>query len=208
MLISNVTNTYSIQNAETPVSTNQDINRDVAELRRQLFSEDFNNANCITLQNLLFKAHQALKQGNDAFARQYVDEAFQTINKTKEETQNHSEKTLKNTPTPSLSKSNVNEATYQEASNDPSVSFKYPQKLNESQAAIAVPAHEGEHVQRAVFEAQNKGVLAHVRIQYNYGINNQGKMYLKGGKTTASIPVKKEYQTLSQRTNSVIDIKA
>jgi len=74
---------------------------------------------------------------------------------------------------------------YQDASNDPGVSFKLSAHLSPEQAASALAAHEGEHVANERDRAEKEGrevVFQNVRI-YMSVCPECGRVYVSGGKT-------------------------
>ena len=214
MQISNITTGQPYSATESGMRTNPELDKDVAELRRKLISGELSDTERVNVQTLLKQAERALNNGNEEIARQFVNQANETLGDEEPDTSppagSAPAKRGPGSPNSenSLKEPDAAERTYQDASNDASVSFKYPTKLNEYQAAVAVPAHENEHVQSAVFEAQNNGVLARVLVRYRYGIDASGKRYLKGGNTYASIPAKNDSHIPGQASDSRIDVKA
>ncbi|MCI9148413.1 MAG: hypothetical protein HFG73_09145 [Hungatella sp.] len=75
--------------------------------------------------------------------------------------------------------------TYQDGSNDPSVSFKTPTKLDPQRAAYAVRSHEMEHVAHAKTQAlQEDQEIVSQSVTYRTDICPEcGKTYLAGGNT-------------------------
>lgn len=75
--------------------------------------------------------------------------------------------------------------TYQDKSDDPSVSFQAPTRLSPEQAATAVISHEMEHVANEQMDAKNEGkeVIAQ-SVQIFHSICPEcGKSYVSGGLT-------------------------
>lgn len=75
--------------------------------------------------------------------------------------------------------------TYVDVSDDSGVSFQAPTRLTPSQAASAVPAHEGEHVSREAGRASREGrrvVSSSVRI-FTSVCPECGATYVSGGET-------------------------
>lgn len=75
--------------------------------------------------------------------------------------------------------------TYQDGSNDPSVSFKTPTKLSPERAAFAVRSHEMEHVAHAKQKAMREDEeIVSQSVTYHTGVCPEcGKTYLAGGNT-------------------------
>jgi hypothetical protein len=73
---------------------------------------------------------------------------------------------------------------YKDVSNDIGVSFTYPSSLTGPESFLAVPAHEGEHVARAVSEAVLKGEKVLVTVSYSIDYDPvTGEPYMSGGLT-------------------------
>lgn len=88
---------------------------------------------------------------------------------------------------------------YVDQSNDSSVSFQTPTKLAPSEAALAVAAHENEHVVHNRENAQEKGMTAHSTVTISYGICPEcGRIYVAGGKTTTTFTPKQQAQDTSR----------
>jgi NMD protein affecting ribosome stability and mRNA decay len=78
-------------------------------------------------------------------------------------------------------------------SGDPTVSFQTPTRLSPEQAALAVVAHENEHVSHERQNAEQNGQIAHSTVSISYAVCPEcGRIYVSGGttKTTISIPQK------------------
>lgn len=75
--------------------------------------------------------------------------------------------------------------TYQDGSNDPSVSFKTPTKLSPERAAFAVRSHEMEHVAHAKQKAMREDEeIVSQSVTYRTGVCPEcGKTYIAGGNT-------------------------
>ncbi len=73
---------------------------------------------------------------------------------------------------------------YQDGSNDPGVSFKFPQAVSPIAADSAVRSHEQEHVVRNAAKAKIEGkqAISYVTIEYTYD-PECGRVYPKGGVT-------------------------
>jgi len=77
------------------------------------------------------------------------------------------------------------ERTYQDASNDPGVSFKAPGHISPESAGAVVMAHEQEHVGNEQANAKSEGrkiVSQSVRV-FNSICPECGKVYVSGGET-------------------------
>ena len=75
--------------------------------------------------------------------------------------------------------------TYQDGSNDPSVSFKMPTRLSPERAAYAVRSHEMEHVAHAKAQAaeEDKEIVSQ-SVTYHTDICPEcGRTYMAGGNT-------------------------
>ena len=73
---------------------------------------------------------------------------------------------------------------YVDQSSDSSVSFQTPTKLAPSEAALAVAAHENEHVVNNREQAQQKGMVAQSTVTISYGVCPEcSRIYVAGGKT-------------------------
>lgn len=89
------------------------------------------------------------------------------------------------------------ERTYQDGSNDPSVSFKTPVHVSPENSAAAVQSHEQEHVVNEQASARNEGrkvVSQSVRV-FTAICPECGKSYVSGGETqTTTAAVAKKQQ--------------
>lgn len=73
-------------------------------------------------------------------------------------------------------------------SGDPTVSFQTPTHLSPEQAAVAVAAHENEHVSHARQSAEQNGQIAHSTVSIRYATCPEcGRIYVSGGTTTTTI---------------------
>jgi len=87
---------------------------------------------------------------------------------------------------------------YVDQSNDSSVSFQTPTKLATSEAALAVAAHENEHVVHNREKAEEKGMTAHSTVTISYGNCPEcGRIYVAGGKTTTTFTPKQQTEDIS-----------
>ena len=78
-------------------------------------------------------------------------------------------------------------------SSDPSVSFQSPTHLSPGVAALAVAAHENEHVTNNRENAQQNGMVAHSTVTLSYSICPEcGRMYVAGGKTQTTFTAKQQ----------------
>ena len=78
-------------------------------------------------------------------------------------------------------------------SGDPTVSFQTPTRLSPEQAALAVVAHENEHVSHERQSAERNGQIASSTVSISYATCPEcGRIYVSGGtiKTTISTPQK------------------
>lgn len=55
-------------------------------------------------------------------------------------------------------------------SSDPSVSFQTPTHLSPGEAALAVAAHENEHVVHNAQKAKENEMVAHSTVTISYGV--------------------------------------
>jgi hypothetical protein len=84
--------------------------------------------------------------------------------------------------------------TYQDVSDDPTASMKYPTELTPGQAEIAVPAHERGHIIHAQSEAMATGqevVLAYTQVYYSVDPNT-GEIVPAGGQAVVKTRPKPE----------------
>lgn len=91
------------------------------------------------------------------------------------------------------------ERTYQDGSNDPSVSFKTPVHVSPENSAATVQSHEQEHVVNEQASARNEGrkvVSQSVRI-FTAVCPECGKSYVSGGETqtTTATAAKKQQES-------------
>ncbi|MBN2441433.1 MAG: hypothetical protein JXJ04_08800 [Spirochaetales bacterium] len=139
--------------------------------------------------NLIQMAETALKNGNPVSAQDFAGKVLSMLSI------KDSREILKKTPPrpesfpgkqveESLKKSKQKEHTYQDASNDPGVSFSYPGNLTGPESFLAVPAHEYEHVrsslQDAILNGENVRVYVSYKVRYD---PSTGDPYMAGGVT-------------------------
>ncbi|MCL2704301.1 MAG: hypothetical protein FWE91_11965 [Defluviitaleaceae bacterium] len=90
--------------------------------------------------------------------------------------------------------------TYQDKSNDSGVSFQAPTKLSPAQAAIAVPAHEGEHVTRNAAKAESEDRTAESAVRIFTSVCSEcGISYVSGGETRTVTRKKAETQDFADK---------
>lgn len=78
-------------------------------------------------------------------------------------------------------------------SGDATVSFQTPTHLSPEQAALAVVAHENEHVSHERQKAERNGQIAQSTVSIRYAVCPEcGRIYVAGGttKTTVTTPQK------------------
>ncbi len=93
------------------------------------------------------------------------------------------------------------ERKYQDASDDPGVSFKTPTNVAPNQAAAAVRGHENEHVIREQAKArrENRRVVSQY-VTYHTGICPEcGKAYVSGGTTRTVTKANTEQDAAQQQ---------
>lgn len=82
---------------------------------------------------------------------------------------------------------------YVDRSTDASVSFQTPTHLSAGEAALAVAAHENEHVNNNKEKAEQSGMVAHSTVTISYGVCPEcGRIYVAGGKTTTTFTPKQQ----------------
>lgn len=101
---------------------------------------------------------------------------------------------------------------YQDDSDDPSVSFQVPTKMTPQEAALAVPAHEGEHVHNEQARADREGrrvISQSVRIHTSV-CPECGRVYVSGGTTTTvtAAEVPRANSSVGQNDTSSLDLVA
>lgn len=98
-----------------------------------------------------------------------------------------------------------NNRSYQDQSTDAGVSFKAPTKLDPSQAASAVMAHEQEHVSAAKAEAQQEGneIVSQTVVLHSGICPECGISYVAGG-TTTTVTASKQKNPFNQ-TGQIMD---
>lgn len=141
--------------------------------------------------NLMQMAETALKNGNQVSANDFAKKVL-TMLSLKEKEAEIPVKTDIQPVEPRVRKpvkyveggKRHTEHTYQDASNDPGVSFSYPGQLTGPESFLAVPAHEKEHVRRSISEAMLNGekVLVYVSYRVRYDPAT-GEPYMAGGVT-------------------------
>ncbi|MFC1564884.1 hypothetical protein ACFL6G_08095 [candidate division KSB1 bacterium] len=191
---------------KSPKADNPEYRKELAGLRRNLLSSGMSDAQRTEMQAVLRQAEQALEKGNTFSAREFLDQANQTFEQYSN-TASDEPGVSDSSPAYSFKNPETDKRTYQDSSGDPNVSFKFPRKINEYQANIAVKAHEGEHVRDAVFKAQNEKTLASVQIRYHYGMDSKGKRFLKGGTTKVSFPTRNIHVKLRQINSNKVNKK-
>lgn len=78
-------------------------------------------------------------------------------------------------------------------SSDSSVSFQSPTHLSPGEAALAVAAHENEHVVHNSENAEQNGMTAHSTVTISYGVCPEcGRIYVAGGKTQTTFTPKQQ----------------
>lgn len=92
---------------------------------------------------------------------------------------------------------------YMDGSNDPGVSFKTPTTISPGQSAVAVAAHENEHVTRnkAAAEAEGREVVSQSVILHTAVCNECGVTYTAGGETTTVTKAKNDPEAIQPRLN-------
>jgi len=86
---------------------------------------------------------------------------------------------------------------YVDRSNDSSVSFQTPTKLAPGEEALAVMAHEQEHVAHNAERARREGMVAHSTVTISYGVCPEcGRIYVAGGKTETHYTPKQPVQDM------------
>jgi hypothetical protein len=140
--------------------------------------------------NLVQMAETALKNGNPVSAHNFAQKVVQILGPGQPGSEPGKEIKLPEPKLPSPSRVKIpaekkhTEHTYQDASNDPGVSFTYPGKLSGPQSFLAVRAHEYEHVRRSLRDAVLNGkrvmVLVSTRMRFDPAT---GEAYLAGGVT-------------------------
>lgn len=101
--------------------------------------------------------------------------------------------------------------TYQDGSNDPSVSFKTPTRLSPERAAYAVRSHEMEHVAHARMQAEREDMeIVSQSVTYRTGVCPEcGRTYIAGGNTrTVFRSSPNTYEAEPIKTGANIDLVA
>jgi hypothetical protein len=147
-----------------------------------------NNAD-IRTKNLLQMAETALKNGNPASANVFAQKVLQIVIprnpvKTPPEARPIPEPEIPAEGKSLPGKKRHTEHTYQDASNDPGVSFTYPGRLTGPESFLAVRAHEYEHVRRSLRDAVLNGKPMMVLVSYKVRFDPAtGEAYMAGGVT-------------------------
>ncbi len=82
---------------------------------------------------------------------------------------------------------------YKDQSSDSSVSFQTPTQLSPSEAALAVAAHENEHVVHNSERAEREGLVAHSTVTIAYAVCPEcDRIYVAGGKTQTTFTAKQQ----------------
>ncbi len=83
-------------------------------------------------------------------------------------------------------------------SSDPSVSFQSPTHLSPGEAALAVAAHENEHVANNREKAEQSDMTARSTVTISYGVCAEcGRIYVAGGKTETTFTPKQQSEDAS-----------
>ena len=98
---------------------------------------------------------------------------------------------------------------YRDVSNDPGVSFKFATHVSPEAAAMAVSAHEQEHVLHEQVNAKLQGrEIVYQAVQLSTAICPEcGRIYVSGGKTI-TVTRKKEESLSSQQAGLLVDSRA
>lgn len=99
---------------------------------------------------------------------------------------------------------------YQDASNDPGVSFKSPTVVSPQEAPALVRAHEGEHVRREQARAEGEDrrvVYQYVQLQTSI-CPECGRVYVSGGKTVTATAPRAEVSYGTARQDASIEFLA
>jgi len=193
---------------------------DTLQYAKMLLAQKGMDPSTIRANNLIRLAETALKNGNQEAADRYANQAMNTLDSPKDNSNEFvNPQLLPETPTPEIPGSEpVNqtepvrkpastEHTYKDISHDIGVSFSSPTKMSGAQSFLAVPAHEAEHVRRRIGEAVLKGNNVMVIVSYQIKYDPvTGEPYMAGGETKAiSLPkfeVKhKQIQPMGTKTN-------
>ncbi|MFO7570431.1 MAG: hypothetical protein R6W75_11590 [Smithellaceae bacterium] len=91
---------------------------------------------------------------------------------------------------------------YVDQSSDSSVSFQTPTKLSAGEAALAVAAHENEHVVHNQERAEQENMKAHSTVTISYGVCPEcGRIYVAGGKTETHFTPKQQIDDIHRGNN-------
>jgi hypothetical protein len=99
------------------------------------------------------------------------------------------------------------ERRYQDISNDSSVSFQTPTKLDRGEAAYAVRAHEQEHVSHEQARAAREGrEVVSQNVVIHYAVCPEcGRVYVAGGTTTTATRDATPREKLGAQYNTGVD---
>jgi hypothetical protein len=177
---------YNPQIVKNSINSDQNAN-EILERAKSLINREKAKSGNFQATNLIFMAENALKNGNANAAINFANKAMGFFNKDEKtktdfEIPKDSQKKERAVPGKEGKKSSH---MYKDVSNDPGVSFAYASSLSGAQSFLAVPAHEGEHVGRAVSEAVMKGERVDVYVSYSVRYDPMtGEAYMAGGLTT------------------------
>ncbi|MBN1409397.1 MAG: hypothetical protein JW969_01040 [Spirochaetales bacterium] len=149
--------------------------------------------------NIILMAETALKNGNINAASQYAERALTVMEPVKGDSKGIKKFPPKNEknediPAKSEKKNRSTKHIYQDVSHDAGVSFTSPSALTGPESFLAVPAHEGEHVQRRVSDATLKGERVMVLVSYDVRYDPRtGEPFMAGG-TTRVIKISGAYK--------------
>jgi hypothetical protein len=100
------------------------------------------------------------------------------------------------------------ERRYKDVSNDSTVSFQTPTKLDSGEAAYAVRAHEQEHVSHEQARAEREGrEVVSQNVVIHYAVCPEcGKVYVAGGTTTTATRDATPREKLGAQYNTGVDM--
>lgn len=186
---------YSYNNNQKEVKESIQVDSEVLKKAKALlYQAGMKNPDQRAL-NLIVMAENALKNGNPVAADNFANRAIRFINpdiqlKLNQPENNISAEKYFKPENYSSQKIEVKEKPkptthmYKDVSNDAGVSFTYPSSLTGPESFLAVPAHEGEHVARAVSDAVLKGEKVLVTVSYRINYDPvTGEPYMSGGLT-------------------------
>jgi hypothetical protein len=128
---------------------------------------------------LLGKVRTMLYSGNTSRAEKLINEIEKNL-ATPSNSKKRTNKTIENSRT-------EDEITVVDASNDPSVSFKYPTKIPADSSLLFIASHERQHVQDIIGRAILEGRIAQVYVRYFTSYDSQGRLIFTGGYTWGKI---------------------